>query len=324
MTGLSGGRMPSSKQPAWLGKLRCPRCAGASRLKALPARPGRWGAWGRPGVKCLRCRESYPVVDGGILRLVPKGDMARYAYWETLHASVDLKKQVALYERRFAYPQGALDEMFCLPRLSRRAGWGPYASSLELGCGWGIYSLSLAKAGLLNEIWLLDISVSALKGAQAAFRHFGFQPFLIQGEIHRLPFQDAAFEVSLSGGLYEHFVGAEQEALVAENCRISRKVLNELPVGSLAYWIYRKFFTWWWGNWPFGFEQPLSRRRLGFLYENAGAKVRAWDYYNLGTAAMLAASERLGALRPLLAFKPFFFYLLRHDLCVAVECRVRD
>ena len=311
--------MAAVKQPAWIKKLRCPQCAAKSKLKALPARKGKWGAWGRPGVSCARCKETYPVVEGGILRMVPKGDYGRYEYWEKLHANVNAPAQVALYERRFAAPQGILDALFCLPRLSRKAGWSSYESSVELGCGWGIYSLSLAKAGLLKEIWLLDISVSALKGTQSVFRHFGFEPFLLQGEIHHLPFQNSAFEVSLSGGLYEHFVDEEQVQLVAENCRVSRKVLNEIPVGSLAYWLYRKFFTWWWGNWPFGFEVPLSKSRLRWLYESQGMDVKAWDYHNLATAGLGALGERMPALRGLAAVRPFFFYLVRHDLCVAVE-----
>jgi hypothetical protein len=315
--------MPKPKEPAWLGKLRCPQCGPKGKLRALPARKGSWGAWGRPGLACGRCKERYPVVEGGVLRMIPKGDYGRYAYWEELHQGVDAASTLQAYEKRFKLPASALDAAFVLPRLSRKAGWGPYASSLELGCGWGTYTLSLAQAGLLKEIWLLDISVSALKGTQKVFRHFGHEPFLLQGEIHHLPFKDKAFEVSLSGGLYEHFVDAEQEQLVEENCRISRKILTELPEGSLAYWIYRKFFTWWWGKWPFGFEVPLSRKRLRFLYERAGARIKAWDYHNLATAALFAFSGRAPFLRPLAGLRPFFFYLLRHDVAAAVETAKR-
>jgi hypothetical protein len=315
--------MAATRQPAWIAKLRCPRCAAKGKLSALPKRRGSWGAWGRPGVRCQRCKESYPVVEGGILRMIPKGDHGRYAYWETLHAGVNAQEAIDTYARRFAFPPQAVDAEFCLPRLSRKAGWGPFADSVELGCGWGIYSLSLAKAGLLKEIWLLDISVSALKGTQKVFRHFGFEPFLLQGEIHHLPFRDKAFEVSLSGGLYEHFVGEEQQQLVSENCRISRRVLTQLPESTLVYWIYRKFFTWWWGTWPFGFEVPLRRGRLRELYEAAGGTVVAWDYHNLGTAALFMVSERVKALDWLAGFRPFFFYLFRHDVAVAVEAEDR-
>jgi hypothetical protein len=315
--------MASPRQPSWLSKLRCPRCAAKSKLSALPAKKGTWGAWGRPGVKCARCKESYPVVEGGILRMIPKGDMQRYAYWEKLHSEVSAQDTIAIYDRRFGFPPATVDAEFCLPRLSRKAGWGTFASSVELGCGWGIYSMSLAKAGLLKEIWLLDISVSALKGTQQVFRHFGFEPFLLQGEIHHLPFADKAFEVSLSGGLYEHFVGDEQQQLVDENCRISSKILTELPESTVTYWIYRKFFTWWWGKWPFGFEAPLTRKRLRELYSASGAHIVAWDYHNLGTAVLFMVAERFNSLSWMVGFRPFFFFPLRHDVAVAVDAAKR-
>ena len=315
--------MPSIKAPAWLAKLRCPRCAEKSRLGVLPAKKGAWGAWKRPGVKCARCKETYPVIEGGILRMIPKGDMARYAYWEKMHSQVDVQDSIVIYDRRFGFPQKVRDAVFCLPRLSRKAGWNSFSSSVELGCGWGTYTLSLAKAGLLRQIWLLDISVSALKGTLKMYRHFGFEPFLLQGEIHHLPFSDKAFELSLSGGLYEHFIGDEQQQLVDENCRISRKLLTELPESTLTYWIYRKFFTWWWGNWPFGFEVPLSRGRLREVYEKAGARIVAWDYHNLGTALLFMIAERFPSLSRLAAFRPFFFFPLRHDVAVAVESKPR-
>jgi hypothetical protein len=251
--------------------------------------------------------------------MIPKGDLGRYAYWEELHSEFSPESVVRQYEKRFSYPRAVLDAALCLPRLARKAGWGPFQDSVELGCGWGIYTLSLFKAALLGEIWLLDISRSALQGTRAVFRHFGVEPFLIQGEIHHLPFRDGAFELSLSGGLYEHFVGQEQEQLVMENCRVSRKILTQLPESTLIYWIYRKFFTWWWGRWPFGFEQPLSRRRLRDLYERAGGRLKAWDYHNLGTAALFSLAERLPWLARLASLRPFFFYLFRHDVAVAVE-----
>jgi hypothetical protein len=304
--------------PKWLARLRCPRCGPKGSLKSLAKKKGDFGAWGLPGLKCGNCSESYPVIKGGILRMIPKGDYSRYAYWEKLHAGVGAKETVAKYRLRFGMDKQFLDNYFCLPRITRKAGWGPYASSLELGCGWGIYSMSLAQAGLIKDIWLLDISTSALKGTQQVFRAFGYDPYLIQADIHALPFKDKAFDVSLSGGLYEHFVGEEQQALVDENCRISRKILNELPEGSLTYWIYRKFFTWKWGGWPFGFEVPLSRSRLKELYEKAGARILAWDYHNLVSALLLVQAEKRPWLQRL-TWRPFFLYALRHDVVVAVD-----
>jgi hypothetical protein len=282
----------------------------------MPPDPGDWGAWGVPGIVCGACGEAYPVIDG-ILQMIPQGDLSRYAYWEDLHKNIDVEGMVALYRRRYAYPQAFQDSYYALPRLCRRLGWS-FAESLELGCGWGTYSMSLAQSGLTRQLWMLDISLSALKGTRQVFRQLGFEPFLIQGEIHHLPFKDRAFEVSLSGGLYEHFVGDEQQALVAENCRISQRVLNELPESTLAYWAYRKILTWHWGRWPFGFEVPLTRARLRGLYSSAGMQIRGWDRHDLATAALFVAGERWPWLRRF-TWRPGIFHIFRHDVVVAVE-----
>lgn len=303
-----------TRQAAWLHKLRCPACRG--ELSALPKRRGDWGAWGVPGLKCRRCRGSYPVKDG-ILTMIPKGDLGRYAYWEEMHAASDAKAIIAAYRRSFSYSQAFIETYYCLPRLCRRLGWS-FGDGVELGCGWGVYSLSLARSGRLQQPWLLDISRSALRGTRQVYRAFGLEPFLIQGEIHSLPFRDGAFEVSLSGGLYEHFVGEEQEKLVRENCRISRRVLCQLPTSSLAYWTYRRLVTWKLGRWPFGFEVPLKRRRLRQLYEGAGARVLAWDFHNLASAMLFAAARRFGRLSRL-TWRPALLWLLRHDAVLAAE-----
>jgi hypothetical protein len=305
-----------AKGPAWISKLRCPAC-GHGALTASPKRKGDFGAWGVPGVRCPKCRQAYPVVAGGILQMIPKGDLSRYAYWETMHSAVDPDAVVEAYRRSFGRRQAFVETYYAMPRLSRRMGW-TYRDSVELGCGWGVYSMSLARAGMVKDVWLLDISLSAMRGTGKVFQAFGIKPFMIQGEIHSLPFKDGAFDLSLSGGLYEHFVGQEQQDLVKENCRVSKRVLCQVPEGSLAYWIYRRLVTWKMGKWPFGFEVPLTRRRLRWLYEAAGAKVLAWDYHNLASAVLFYQARKHPWIQAL-SWRPAPFYLLRHDAVLAAE-----
>jgi len=306
----------AGKAPAWIGKLRCPAC-GHGTLTALPRRKGDFGAWGVPGVRCGKCRQAYPVVEGGILQMIPQGDLSRYAYWEQLHSAVDPGATIEAYRRSFGQRQAFVESYYCLPRISRRLGW-TYRDSVELGCGWGVYSMSLARAGMVKEVWLLDISLSAMRGTGKVYQAFGIKPFLIQGEIHSLPFKDGAFDVSLSGGLYEHFVGEEQQALVKENCRISKRVLCQVPEGSTAYWIYRRLVTWKFGKWPFGFEVPLTRRRLRELYEAGGAKVLAWDFHNLASAVLFHQARKHAWLQAL-SWRPGALYLVWHDAVLAAE-----
>jgi hypothetical protein len=249
--------------------------------------------------------------------MIPRGDLSRYAHWEKMHAAYDVQEILGIYQRRWTYPERFLLTYYRMPWLAKNLAWS-FEDSVELGCGWGSYSLFLHRFGLTKRIWLLDISRSALRATLEVFSHFQLKPFAVQGEIHSLPFADKAFDVSLSGGLYEHFVGGEQEALVSENCRISRRVLCQVPEGTAAYWAYRKAITFWKGKWPFGFEVPLSRLRIKELFSRSGGTVRAWDQHNLASAQWMVWADRHPWMRKW-AFRPGLFGLLRHDALVAVE-----
>lgn len=300
----------------WLSKLRCPAC-GHGALAALAPRPGDWGAWGVPGLRCPKCRGTYPVEKGGILRMIPRGDYSRYAYWEKLHGGVAVGELAALYKKRFAFGDPFLLAYYAMPRLARRLGWKA-EESLELGCQWGSNSLALRRLGVTETVWLLDISVTALKGSMAFFKFFGVTPYAMQAEIHRLPFKDASIDLTLSGGLYEHFVGDEQVQVVEENLRVSRRVLCQVPESSAAYWTFRRVYSAYKGGWPFGFEEPLSWGRLKALFARGPFRMAGRDWHDLVSAARMVVGDRRAWARVVTA-RPFFFYLFRHDAVIAVE-----
>ncbi|HTB21329.1 MAG TPA: methyltransferase domain-containing protein [bacterium] len=304
----------------WLSKLRCPACGHGSLAKLAP-RAGDWGAWGVPGLRCPKCRERYPVEEG-VLRLIPQGDYSRYAYWEKFHSTVTAEDIAALYKRRFGFDEAFLLSYYAMPRLARRLGWKA-EESLELGCQWGSNSLTLQRFGVTERVWLLDISVFALKAAVRFFRLFGVTPYAIQAEIHKLPFKDAAIDLSISGGLYEHFVGEEQEQVVEENCRISRRVLCQVPESSAAYWGYRRLYSLLKGGWPFGFEVPVSWGRLKALFTRGTFRLAGRDWHDLLSAVRMVVGEKRAWARAVTA-RPFFFYLFRHDAVIAVERRAPD
>jgi hypothetical protein len=301
----------------WLSKLRCPAC-GHGKLAKLPAKKGDWGAWGVPGLKCPKCRETYPVEQPGVLRLIPRGDYSRYAYWEKMHSQWTAAQITELYQRRFSYPEPFLLSYYAMPRLARRLGWTA-EESLELGSQWGSNSLTLRQFGVSRQTWLLDISVHALKSAIQFFGAFGLKPYAIQGEIHGLPFHDGAFDLTLSGGLYEHFVDDEQAQVVAENCRISRRVLCQVPESTVTYWIYRKVYSALKGGWPFGFEVPVGWSRLKALFTRPPFRFVGRDWHDLPSAARMVAGERWSWARAL-AWRPsLLLFPFRHDAVIAVE-----
>jgi hypothetical protein len=228
--------------------------------------------------------------------MLPAGVEKRYRHWADLHKAVDYSGVTRLFRRRFQYPESFLLTYHRMAALGRKAGLNGQ-TTLELGAGSGSYTLSLAHFGMVKESWLLDISLESLLGARRVFLEFGLNPFLIQADIHRLPFRDSAFDLTLSGGLMEHFVGADQEQVVAENCRVSRRVFCQVPASTFAYWTMRKLLTWWWGKWPFGFEVPLEAGRLEALYRGAGAVPVAWDFSNLASALVFVGGNRAAWLR---------------------------
>lgn len=304
-------------QPLWLKKIRCPQCRHSPLTPLNAPKKGDWGAWGLPGLRCAKCKEAYRV-NGGVLSLIPKGNLSRYAYWEALHRGIQSDAVAAIYKRRFAFSDDFLAIYYATPRLARKMDWA-FEDALELGSGWGSYSLCLWRFGRLKQPWLFDISATALKGARKVYRAFGVEPFLVQGEIHDLPFTDKAFAGSLSGGLFEHFVGDEQEKLVAENCRISRRVLCQAPESSLAYWFMRSVVSALNGfKWPYGFEVPLRRSRFRELFAKAGGRIRAWEFNNLASAMILRAGDRWPLFRAW-TWRPSLWWLLRYDTVVAVE-----
>jgi ubiquinone/menaquinone biosynthesis C-methylase UbiE len=80
-----------------------------------------------------------------------------------------------------------------------------FKRSLEVGSGTGSYSLILKKLGLVEEVYLFDWSEESLKLAKKLFEHYGEKAHFIQGDAKNLPFKDNFFDLTLSGGLLEHF-----------------------------------------------------------------------------------------------------------------------
>lgn len=81
---------------------------------------------------------------------------------------------------------------------------------VEIGSGMGLNSLSLALLGA--KITLVDYSEIALKNAAVLFQHYGLHPTLINSNIFELDESfRSKFDVCMSFGLAEHFVGEQRE-----------------------------------------------------------------------------------------------------------------
>lgn len=94
--------------------------------------------------------------------------------------------------------------------LKRELGGIRGIEVVEIGSGMGLNSLALALLGA--KITLVDYSEIALKNAAALFQHYGLHPTLINSNIFELDESfRSKFDVCVSFGLAEHFVGEQRE-----------------------------------------------------------------------------------------------------------------
>lgn len=120
-------------------------------------------------------------------------------------------------------------------RLPSRAG----SRVLDLGCGQGRHTFALLREGM--PVVALDADGAAVQevaGMVAAMRQAGEVPagaaaLAVRGDVRRLPFPDAAFDVVVAAEVLEHV--PEDRAALAELSRVLR------PGGSVAVTVPR----WW-------------------------------------------------------------------------------
>jgi SAM-dependent methyltransferase len=145
---------------------------------------------------------------------------------------------------------------------------------VEIGAGRGTNGALYAQRGA--RVTLFDISDVALEQARELFDALGLQAEYVQGDAFALPeaVRDS-FDISMSFGLCEHFLGARRLGMVAAH-------LASLRPGGVAFlgvpnrWspVYRLWVgtlkrT---GSWPLGTEVPFSASELERLVREAGGE----------------------------------------------------
>jgi len=247
--------------------------------------------------------------------VLKSGENKKYDYWDDLYSSSG--DFISFLIKRFSNDEKFLLNYYVMANLCKKLNW-KVADSVELGCGWGTNSIALHKFGITKVIWLVDISEQALKGAIRVANGFGIKPYAIRADIHNLPFKDNAFDLSLSGGLFEHFIGLEQEELIKENCRICKKVLCQVPENNLTYNLFRFFYTLLKGKWPFGFEASVNKDNFIKLLKKNGLKIIDKDYTNLITGVITKFADN-NKFFTIFKFRPFILKLFAYDIIVAGE-----
>jgi ubiquinone/menaquinone biosynthesis C-methylase UbiE len=169
----------------------------------------------------------------------PKLANILYHDWEA--GSYDEKWSISFDQRCIDYARD---------RFIHVAGFGgwPYATSLELGCGTGFFTLNLKLAGVIDEAHVTDLSPGMVEVAKRNARGLGFD---IEGRVadaERLPYDDESFDLVIGHAVLHHIPDLEQS--FAEILRVLR------PGGRFVFageptrhgdYVARRLsrFTWW-------------------------------------------------------------------------------
>jgi SAM-dependent methyltransferase len=190
----------------------------------------------------------------------------RRADWESQWRSEPLDPGAATAEERT--PRWRSQERLVDRLLGGFAG----LRVVELGAGRGLNALLYARRGA--SVTLVDDLPLALAQAQELFRAWNvdFEPLEI--DVFALPRElSGAFDVSMSFGLCEHFLGDRRRAAVDVHLELVRPgglVLLGVPNRRAPVYRLWKATLQRRGTWPLGTEEPFSAAELAALARAAG------------------------------------------------------
>ncbi len=168
----------------------------------------------------------------------------------------------------------------CCSVLRREAGGAPTGlSMLEAGCGTS--NIAVILAGQKARCFQFDISDTALEISKETFRKGSQEASLIKGDLFRMPFEDASFDIVWNVGVLEHFTGDLQDSALREMVRVCRpggKVVTFNPYAR--GYIYRagKWLAEKTGRWTIGYEVPVKTLRPNLSRIDPALKVHEYSF----------------------------------------------
>ena len=168
----------------------------------------------------------------------------------------------------------------------------PQERILEIGCGSGATSLTLACEGRICTAIDNATDAVVLVSAVAEQLHCPCE-VLFADAMQELPFEENAFDVSFQAGLLEHFHKEERIHLLKLWGRISKRMVSLIPnASSLAYRLGKARMEKK-GIWPYGLEMP----QYSLAQEFAAAGFDVVDEYTIGEEHALQFLPRWHPLR---------------------------
>lgn len=172
--------------------------------------------------------------------------------------------------------------------VNERFGGFEGLKAIELGAGRGLNGLLYAQRGA--QATLLDELELPLQQARELMHAYGLEAETVQADVFELPQElHGRFDVSMSFGLCEHFLGDRRRAVVAAHLTPLRSggvafigVPNRLaPVYRLWKGVLTRR-----GTWPLGTEEPFTVGELSRLAREAGGEPLEPAYGSFAASAV--------------------------------------
>ncbi len=158
--------------------------------------------------------------------------------------------------------------------------WGSEGELLvDVGCGWGRWSIAAARAGF-SPIGV-DVHIDALAAAGRVSRQVGVRADYVCGDAEHLPFQSGSIDVLLSYSVLQHLERAKVIGVFKEVSRVLKR--NGICLVQLPN--------------VFGFHNILQQVRRGFRDARSGTfEMRYWSRAGIRRAVEEAGLRNLRIL----------------------------
>lgn len=141
---------------------------------------------------------------------------------------------------------------------------GSFESKSFLECGSGVSEISIDIAKSNGKVYLLDISIEALKISKDFFKKNNLYANHICASLFSIPIKNESFDIVWNAGVLEHYLFEDQILGLKEMSRVCKQngiIITFNPYKYGLLYRFGKYFAEKKGKWDFGEEYPVESFR---------------------------------------------------------------